>query len=61
MTSVQSIDEQINLNVNPYNIDPFIQSGAVSAQIIDDAPNKDKQLSQKFIGLELMDTRNLRQ
>ena len=47
----------MNLNYNPYNVNPFEAS---DVQILSNAPNLDKHLSQSILGLELMDTRNIR-
>ena len=53
MTSAQLIDEQVNLNYNPYSVNPFQTS---DVEIISNAPNQDSHLTQKVLGLELMDT-----
>ena len=46
------------MNQNPYNANPFQTSDAA---MIDNAPNVDLNLSRQVFGLELMDTRNMRE
>ena len=48
LTSVQSIDEQVNLNYNPYSVDPFKTS---DVEVISNAPNQDQHLTQTIFGL----------